>query len=61
MIKRVVGIVFTIAVFAVVLVAALNFGNYRSFVFDHEEEPRDGVEAEVPETDSLVVEKIEKK
>ena len=63
MIKRVIGVVFTIAVFVVVLVAAINFGNYRSFVFDREAEPRKSVErVEVKEAvDSAAVKKAKPK
>ena len=63
MIKRVIGITFTVAVFVVVLVAALNFGNYRSFVFDSEAEPQEHVDSIVPEaiSDSIAVKKAKPK
>lgn len=44
MIKRVIGIVFTILVFVVVIAAAINFGEYRSMVFNRGAEPRQSVE-----------------
>lgn len=44
MIKRVIGIVFTILVFVVVIAAAINFGEYRSMVFNRGAEPRQRVE-----------------
>lgn len=46
MIKRLIGVVFTIAVFAVVVAAAINWGGYRSMLFgrNHEPQPRQRVE-----------------
>ena len=64
MIKRVIGVIFTIAVFVVVLVAAINFGNYRSFVFDRKAEPRksvERVEVKEPKGDSSAVKKAKPK
>ncbi len=64
MIKRVIGIVFTIAVFVVVVAAAINFGEYRSMVFNRGAEPRQSVErveAEKPAVDSSAVKKSKPK
>ena len=63
MIKRVIGITFTVAVFIVVLVAAINFGNYRSFVFDREAEPQERVDSIESEAvrDSVAVKKAKPK
>lgn len=64
MIKRVIGIVFTIAVFVVILIAAINFGEYRSMVFNRGAEPRQSVErveAEKPAVDSSAVKKSKPK
>ncbi len=44
MIKRVIGVVFTIVVFVVVIAAAINWGEYRSMVFNRGAEPRRSVE-----------------
>ena len=60
MIKRVIGIVFTFLVFVVVIAAAINFGEYRSMVFNRGAEPRQSVErveAEKPAVDSSAVNK----
>ena len=60
MIKRVIGIVFTIVVFVVVIAAAINWGEYRSMVFNRGAEPRQSVErveAEKPAVDSSAVKK----
>ena len=64
MIKRVIGVVFTILVFVVVLVAAINFGEYRSLIFDREAEPRrsvERVERKEPQVDSTTLKKKPKK
>lgn len=64
MIKRVIGIVFTILVFVVVIAAAINFGEYRSMVFNRGAEPRQSVErveAEKPAVDSSAVNKSKPK
>lgn len=64
MIKRVIGIVFTILVFVVVIAAAINFGEYRSMVFNRGAEPRQSVErveAEKPAVDSSAVKKSKPK
>lgn len=64
MIKRVIGIVFTILVFVVVIAAAINFGEYRSIVFNRGAEPRQSVErveAEKPAVDSSAVKKSKPK
>lgn len=64
MIKRVIGIVFTILVFVVVIAAAINFGEYRSMVFNRGAEPRrsvECVEAEKPAVDSSAVKKSKPK
>ena len=64
MIKRVIGVVFTIAVFVVILIAAINFGEYRSMVFNRGAEPRQSVErveAEKPAVDSSAVKKSKPK
>ena len=56
MIKRVIGVVFTILVFVVVIAAAINWGEYRSFLLDSKPEPRmsvERVEAEEPMSDSI--------
>lgn len=56
MIKRVIGVVFTIVVFVVVIAAAINFGEYRSMVFNRGAEPRQSVErveAAKPVSDSI--------
>lgn len=39
MIKRVIGVVFTILVFVVILLAATNWGSYRSLVFNFGSQP----------------------
>ena len=51
MIKRIVGTLFVLATLAVIVFAALNFGNYRSMVF----KPRaaDSAAAAVEQRDSL--------
>ena len=64
MIKRVIGIVFTVVVFVVVIAAAINWGEYRSMVFNREAEPRQSVErveAEKPAVDSSAVKKSKPK
>ena len=64
MIKRVIGIVFTILVFVVVIAAAINFGEYRSMVFNRGAEPCQSVErvdAEKPAVDSSAVKKSKPK
>ena len=64
MIKRVIGIVFTILVFVVVIAAAINWGEYRSMVFNCGAEPRQSVErveAEKPAVDSSAVKKSKPK
>ena len=64
MIKRVIGIIFTILVFVVVIAAAINFGEYRSMVFNRGAEPRQSVErveAEKPAVDSSAVKKSKPK
>ncbi len=64
MIKRVIGVVFTIVVFVVVIAAAINFGEYRSMVFNRGAEPRQSVErveAENPAVDSSAVKKSKPK
>ena len=64
MIKRVIGIVFTIVVFVVVIAAAINWGEYRSMVFNRGAEPRQSVErveAEKPAVDSSAVKKSKPK
>lgn len=64
MIKRVIGVVFTIAVFVVVIAAAINWGEYRSMVFNRGAEPRQSVErveAEKPAVDSSAVKKSKPK
>ena len=64
MIKRVIGIVFTILVFVVVIAAAINWGEYRSMVFNRGAEPRQSVErveAEKPAVDSSAVKKSKPK
>jgi hypothetical protein len=64
MIKRVIGVVFTILVFVVVIAAAINFGEYRSMVFNRGTEPRQSVErveAEKPAVDSSAVKKSKPK
>ena len=64
MIKRVIGVIFTIAVFVVILIAAINFGEYRSMVFNRGAEPRQSVErveAEKPAVDSSAVKKSKPK
>lgn len=64
MIKRVIGVVFTIVVFVVVIAAAINFGEYRSMVFNRGAEPRQSVErveAEKPAVDSSAVKKSKPK
>ena len=59
MIKRVIGVVFTILVFVVVIAAAINWGEYRSFLLDSKPEPRmsvervERVEAAKPVSDSI--------
>jgi hypothetical protein len=40
MIKRIVGVLFTIAVFGVIIMAAINFGGYRSLAFNFEAKPK---------------------
>ena len=40
MIKRIVGVLFTIAVFGVIVMAAINFGGYRSLAFNFEAKPK---------------------
>jgi hypothetical protein len=51
MIKRIIGTLFVLATLAVIVFAALNFGNYRSMVF----KPRavESAAAAVEQTDSL--------
>lgn len=64
MIKRVIGIVFTILVFVVVIAATINWGEYRSMVFNRGAEPRQSVErveAEKPAVDSSAVKKSKPK
>ena len=64
MIKRVIGVIFTIAVFVVILIAAINVGEYRSMVFNRGAEPRQSVErveAERPAVDSSAVKKSKPK
>ena len=64
MIKRVIGVVFTIVVFVVVIAAAINWGEYRSMVFNRGAEPRQSVErveAEKPAVDSSAVKKSKPK
>lgn len=64
MIKRVIGVVFTILVFVVVIAAAINWGEYRSMVFNRVAEPRQSVErveAKKPAVDSSAVKKSKPK
>ena len=64
MIKRVIGVVFTILVFVVVIAAAINWGEYRSFLLDSKPEPRmsvERVEAEEPMSDSIATKKANPK
>ena len=64
MIKRVIGIVFTVVVFVVVIAAAINWGEYRSFLLDSKPEPCrsvERVEAEKPAVDSSAVKKSKPK
>ena len=70
MIKRVIGVVFTILVFVVVIAAAINWGEYRSFLLDSKPEPRmsververvERVEAEEPMSDSIAIKKANPK
>ena len=64
MIKRVIGVVFTIVVFVVVIAAAINFGEYCSMVFNRGAEPSQSVErveAEKPAVDSSAVKKSKPK
>ena len=64
MIKRVIGVMFTIAVFVVILFAAINFGEYRSLLFNRGAEPHQSVErveAERPAVDSSAVKKSKPK
>ena len=65
MIKRIVGVLFTIAVFGVIIVAAINFGSYRSLVFNLDNQPASKkvmVEEPKPEqTDTVKVKSNKKK
>ncbi|MBO7265107.1 MAG: hypothetical protein J6U91_02625 [Alistipes sp.] len=69
MIKRVIGVLFTLVVLAVILFAALEWGNYRSLAFNFGNDPvervsntHDSVEQEaVQEADSLDVNGAERK
>ena len=64
MIKRVIGVVFTILVFVVVIAAAINWGEYRSFLLDSKPEPRmsvERVEAAKPVSDSIATKKANPK
>lgn len=67
MIKRVIGVVFTILVFVVVIAAAINWGEYRSFLLDSKPEPRmsvervERVEAEEPVSDSIAIKRAKPK
>lgn len=65
MIKRIVGVLFTIAVFGVIIVAAINFGSYRSLVFNLDNQPASNkvrVEEPKPEqTDTVKVKSNKKK
>jgi FtsZ-interacting cell division protein ZipA len=69
MIKRVIGVLFTLVVLVVILFAALEWGNYRSLAFNFGNDPvervsktGDSVEQEaVQEADSLDVNGAERK
>lgn len=67
MIKRVIGVVFTILVFVVVIAAAINWGEYRSFMLDRKPERCksveciERVEAAKPVSDSIAIKKAKSK
>ena len=68
MIKRIIGVTFTLLVMVVILFAALEWGNYRSLIFNFGSAPVEEVQPEQPEvehrvmeqTDSLKVKKTKK-
>jgi hypothetical protein len=60
MIKRVIGVTFTVVVFVVVIAATINWGGYRSMLFGHATEPEsmevvERVDSIVPKSDTLSV------
>lgn len=56
MIKRIIGVTFTLLVMVVILFAALEWGNYRSLIFNFGSAPVEEVQPEQPEVEHRVVE-----
>lgn len=59
MIKRIIGVTFTLLVMVVILFAALEWGNYRSLIFNFGSAPVEEVKPEQPEVEHRVVEQTD--
>ena len=59
MIKRIIGVTFTLLVMVVILFAALEWGNYRSLLFNFGSAPVEEVQPEQPEVEHRVVEQTD--
>ena len=59
MIKRIIGVTFTLLVMVVILFAALEWGNYRSLIFNFGSAPVEEVHPEQPEVEHRVVEQTD--
>lgn len=59
MIKRIIGVTFTLLVMVVILFAALEWGNYRSLIFNFGDAPVEEVQPEQPEVEHRVVEQTD--
>lgn len=59
MIKRIIGVTFTLLVMVVILFAALEWGNYRSLIFNFGSAPVEEVQPEQPEVEHRVVEQTD--
>lgn len=59
MIKRIIGVTFTLLVMVVILFAALEWGNYRSLLFNFGSAPVEEFQPEQPEVEHRVVEQTD--
>ena len=59
MVKRIIGVMFTLLVMVVILFAALEWGNYRSLVFNFGGAPIEEAQPEQPEVEHRVVEQTD--
>ena len=59
MIKRIIGVTFTLLVMVVILFAAFEWGNYRSLIFNFGSAPVEEVQPEQPEVEHRVVEQTD--